>query len=60
MEAIKAVLKSNPTDDTKERMKVIANAFMGSRQIGECEGIYRLCPDLLLKNSNVTCLWLTL
>ena len=60
MEAIKAVLKSNPTDDTKEKMKVIANAFMVSRQIGESEGFYKLMPDLLLKNSNVTCVWLTL
>merc|ERR1711874_873524 len=31
-----------------------------SRQIGESEGFYKLLPDLLLKNSNVACQWLSL
>ena len=60
MEAIKEVLKNNPDKSTRERMKAIADTFMRSRQIGESEGFYKLLPDLLLKNSNITCVWLSL
>ena len=60
MEVIKQVLDSNPDEPTRERMKKVANTFMRSRQIGEAEGFYKLLPDLLLKNSNVSCQWLSL
>ena len=33
---------------------------MKHRQIGEAEAFYKLLPDLLLKNSNVSCQWLPL
>ena len=60
MAAIKSVLDSNPDDSTKEKMKKVANAFMRSRQVGEAEGFYKILPDLLLKNSNQACQWLSL
>ena len=60
MQAIKAVLENSPDESTKEQMKKVANTFMRSRQIGEAEGFYKLLPDLLLKNSNVSCQWLSL
>ena len=60
MQAIMDVIRSRPDETTRERMKTIADAFMKSRQIGESEGCYRLCPDLLLKNSNITKVWLSL
>ena len=39
-------------------MKKVASTFLSHRQIGEAEAYYKLLPDLLLKQSNVTCQWL--
>ena len=58
MEVLKEVVESNPDDSTKEKMKKIASTFLSHRQIGEAEAFFKLLPDLLLKNSNVTCQWL--
>ena len=60
MQAIQEVIRSRPDENTRERMKTIADAFMRCRQIGESEGFYKLLPDLLLKNSNITKVWLSL
>lgn len=57
-ELIQKVLQENPDDSVKERMKLVASTFLTHRQIGEAEGYYKLLPDLLLKNSNVTTQWL--
>ena len=54
------MLHENPDDTTREKMKKVANTFLSHRQIGEAEAFYKLLPDLLLKNSNVTCQWLPL
>ena len=59
MELINSVLKQDASETTKERMKTVANTFMTHRQIGEAEAVYRLLPNMLLKNSNVTCQWLS-
>ena len=53
MEVLKQVMKESPDDDTKEKMKKVANTFLSHRQIGEAEAFYKLLPDLLLKKSNV-------
>ena len=58
MELINSVLKQDPSDTAKERMKKVANTFMTHRQIGEAEAVYRLLPNMVLKNSNVACQWL--
>ena len=58
MEVLKQAVESNPDDTIKEKMKKIAGTFLSHRQIGEAEAIYKLLPDLLLKNSNVSCQWL--
>ena len=60
MQAIQDVIRSRPDDNTRERMKTIADVFMRTRQIGESEGFYKLLPDLLLKNSNITKVWVSL
>ena len=60
MQAIQEMIRSRPDENTRERMKTIADAFMRCRQIGESEGFYKLLPDLLLKNSNITKVWLSL
>ena len=60
MQAIQEVIRSRPDENTREMMKTIADVFMRTRQIGESEGFYKLLPDLLLKNSNITKVWLSL
>ena len=59
-EVLKKVVEDNQDDCVKEKMRKIASTFLSHRQIGEAEGFYKLLPDLLLKNSNVTCQWLPL
>ena len=39
-------------------MKIVANVFLTHRQIGEAEAVYKLLPNMLMKNSNVACQWL--
>ena len=59
MELIKAVLQQNPSGSFKEQMKLVANTFLTHRQIGEAEAVYRLLPNMVLKNSNIACQWLS-
>ena len=59
MEQINAIVKQDSSESVKERMKTVANTFMTHRQIGEAEAIYRLFPNMLLKNSNIACQWLS-
>ena len=58
VEVLKQVIENNPDDTAREKMKKIASTFLSHRQIGEAEAFFKLLPDLLLKNSNVTCQWL--
>ena len=58
MELIKEIIKLNTSESFKEQMKLVANSFLTHRQIGEAEAVYRLLPNMLLKNSNVACQWL--
>ena len=46
------------SDTVKEQMRLLANTFLTHRQIGEAEAIYRLLPNMILKNSNIGCQWL--
>ena len=59
MEVINSVAQQDAQQSTKERMKTVANTFLTHRQIGEAEAVYRLIPNMLLKNSNVACQWLS-
>ena len=59
MEVINSVLREDASENAKERMKKVANTFMTHRQIGEAEAVYRLLPNMVLKNSNVGCQWLS-
>ena len=60
LEIINAFLKEDTSNSTKERMRAVANIFMTHRQIGEAEAAYRLLPNMTLKNSNVSCQWVSL
>ena len=59
MQVINSVLRQDASENTKDRMKAVANTFMTHRQIGEAEAVYRLLPNMVLKNSNVGCQWLS-
>ncbi len=41
-------------------MKIVSNTFLTHRQMGEAEAIYKLIPSMTLKQSNVTCQWVSL
>ena len=55
---LKQVIESTPDDHAREKIKKVESTFLSHRQIGEAEAFFKLLPDLLLKNSNVTCQWL--
>ena len=59
-ELIREVLEKDGSNNVKDRMKAVANVFLTTRQMGEAEAIYRLNPSMLLKNSNITCQWVSL
>ena len=59
IDVINSVLKQAISQSLKEQMKLIANTFMTHRQIGEAEATFRLLPNMLLKNSNVACQWIS-
>ena len=42
----------------RERKILLSNTFITHRQMGEAEAIYKLFPNLKLKDSNVTCVFL--
>ena len=42
----------------KERKILLSNTFLTHRQMGEAEAIYKLFPNLKMKDSNITCVFL--
>ena len=48
---IKDVLK-DATEDLKSKLRLVMNAFLTHRQIGESEVYYRILPSLKLKSAN--------
>ena len=60
MDVIKAALKESTSSNVKDKMKEVADVFMKTRQMGHAEATYKLIPSLRLKNSNVTCQWVSL
>ena len=60
LEVIKAALQQANSDDLKDKMKIVSNAFLTHRQMGEAEAVYKLIPSMTLKQSNITCQWVSL
>ena len=60
MDVIKSALKDSTSNTVKEKMKEVANVFMTHRSMGHAEATYKLIPSMTLKNSNVTCQWVSL
>ena len=60
MDVIKSALKESTSNTVKDKMKEVANVFMTHRTMGHAEATYKLIPSMTLKNSNVTCQWVSL
>ena len=60
MEVIKAALEQSDAKDVKDKMRLVSNAFLTHRQMGEAEAVYKLLPNMTLKKSNVACQWVSL
>ena len=54
MKFLKDALKGSEVETLKEKMILIMNTFMSVRQMGEAEAYYRILPELHLKDSNCT------
>ena len=48
------ILKNTDCGTLKEKMTVLMNEFISARQMGEAEALYKILPNLRLKDSNVT------
>ena len=59
LEVIKA-LEAVKDESMEKRMRVIAQAFQDTREMGEAEALYKILPSLLLSNSNVKKQWVCL
>ena len=60
MDVIRSALKESTSTTVKDKMKEVANVFMTHRTMGHAEATYKLIPSMTLKNSNVTCQWVSL
>ena len=54
MTKIVEMLKNSECETLKEKMILVMNTFISARQMGECEAYYKIMPDLHLKDSNVS------
>ena len=58
MNVLRQVAKQCRSENLTEQMKCLAHAFLSHRQIGECEAVYRILPNLHLTESNIKCIFL--
>ena len=50
-------LKSAAKENAKEKLKKLKLAYFTHRQVGASEAVYRILPNLKLKDSNITCIF---
>ena len=53
MKVINEALSNSHDENLKKRMNIVKNAFLTSRQAGECEIYYKMLPFLHLSHSNI-------
>ena len=54
MEKLTDAMRNNQCDTLKEKMSLLMNSYISARQMGEVEAMYKIFPNLRLKDSNVT------
>ena len=52
---LKEALKATANKDVNEKLKAMRIAYLTHRQMGSSEAVYRVVPSMKLKDSNVTC-----
>ena len=50
-------LKSAAKENAKEKLKKLKLAYFTHRQVGASEAVYRILPNLRLKDSNIACIF---
>jgi hypothetical protein len=58
-ELLKAALKSVQGGTQNEVLNALKKTYLTHRQIGACEAVYRLLPNLHMKDANVTCIFVS-
>ena len=53
MRVINEALANSSNENLKQKMNIVKNAFLTSRQAGECEIYYKMLPFLHLSHSNI-------
>ena len=53
LQYLKEAAKQFGRESLREKLNIIKNTFLNNRQMGEAEAIYRLLPNLHLKESNL-------
>ena len=52
---LKEALAATSDKDTSEKLKALKTAYLTHRQMGASEAVYRVVPNMRLKDSNITC-----
>ena len=52
---MKEALTQVASSDAKEKLKALKTAYLSHHQIGASEAVYRINPDMKLKDSSITC-----
>ena len=48
------MVKNSECETLQQKMILVMNTFITARQMGECEAYFKIVPELHLKDSNVT------
>ena len=56
---LKEALNATADKDLKEKLKALKMAYLTHRQMGASEAAYRVIPNMKLKDSNITCTFVT-
>ncbi len=58
-EMLKEALQTAKGKGKKDQLHALKSAYLTHRQIGACEATYRLLPNLHMKDSNISCVFLS-
>ena len=56
---MKEALNSVAKDNEKEKLKTLKMTYLTQRQVGAAEATYLILPGMKLKDSNISCIFLT-
>ena len=58
-EFLKEALAATYNSPQEDKLKALKIAYLNHRQVGASEAVYRLIHDMRLRNSNITCIWVS-